>query len=70
MSEESAHIAAIKDRARKMWEEDGSPEGRLEEYLERSRELQAIKDNPTAGQLPNPMIAHPDPSDLPLEPIE
>ena len=66
----TAHFAAIKERARKMWEADGSPEGQLPEYLERARELQAIVENPGAGQLPNPMIAHPDASDLPVEPIE
>ena len=38
----TAHVAAIKNRARKMWEDDGSPQGRLAEYLERARELQAI----------------------------
>jgi hypothetical protein len=41
-----------------MWHDEGSPAGRMDEYLERSRELQAIVDNPTAGQLPNPMTAH------------
>ena len=52
------HDSAIRDRAERMWREDGSPEGRLEEYLERARELQAVIDNPTAGQLPNPMTLH------------
>lgn len=30
----------------------------MDDYLERARELQAIADNPGAGQLPNPMTAH------------
>ncbi len=49
---------AIRERAQRMWREDGSPKGRFDEYLERARELQAIIDNPTAGELPNPMTAH------------
>ncbi len=49
---------AILERAEKMWRDDGRPAGRLSEYLERARELQAIIDNPTAGQLPNPMAVH------------
>ena len=52
------HDRAIARRAKRMWHEEGSPAGRLDEYLERSRELQAIIDNPTAGQLPNPMTIH------------
>jgi hypothetical protein len=52
------HDRAIRQRAERMWRDEGSPAGRLDEYLERSRELQAIIDNPTAGQLPNPMTAH------------
>lgn len=52
------HDQAIRARAERMWREDGSPAGRLEEYLERARELQGIIENPTAGQLPNPMTTH------------
>jgi hypothetical protein len=51
------HDKAIRQRAERMWHDEGSPAGRLDEYLERARELQAIIDNPTAGQLPNPMNA-------------
>jgi hypothetical protein len=52
------HDKAIRQRAERMWHDDGSPPGRLDEYQERARELQAIIDNPAAGQLPNPMTAH------------
>jgi hypothetical protein len=52
------HARAIREHAERMWRNDGSPPGRIDEYLERARELQAIIDNPTAGQLPNPMGAH------------
>lgn len=52
------HDKTIREHAKRMWQEDGSPRGRLKEYLERARELQAIADNPNAGLLPNPMTAH------------
>lgn len=55
---DTKHDLAIRDRAMRMWNEDGCPAGRLDEYLERARELQAIVENPKAGQLPNPMTAH------------
>jgi hypothetical protein len=54
----TTHDRAVAQRAKRMWQDDGRPAGRLDEYLERSRELQAIIDNPTAGLLPNPMTAH------------
>jgi hypothetical protein len=63
------YLKAIRERARRMWRDDGSPKGRFDEYLERARELQAIIDNPTAGELPNPMAAHHGEVE-PEEPIE
>jgi hypothetical protein len=57
-SGEKGHQNAIRERAQRMWRDDGSPKGRLNEYLERARELQAIIDNPNAGELPNPMTTH------------
>jgi len=61
----------IRTRAYHLWEADGRPQGRDEEFWERARELIAIEDNPTAGQLPNPVqaIMRPGPSE-PVEPIE
>ncbi len=44
----------IRVRAYHLWEQDGRPEGRAEEYWERARELQAMADAAGAGQLPNP----------------
>ncbi len=58
MTRMTKHDRAIHERGERMWRDDGSPAGRLDEYLERARELQAIVDNPTAGQLPNPMTSH------------
>ncbi|HET6182282.1 MAG TPA: hypothetical protein VFA03_01655 [Acetobacteraceae bacterium] len=55
---EELHEKAIQERALRMWREDGAKPGGLSEYLERARELQAIVDNPQAGQLPNPLVAH------------
>jgi hypothetical protein len=63
---EKLHDREIRARARRMWQEAGSPEGGEAEYLERARELQAIVEHPGAGLLPNPMLAHP----IPVEPAE
>jgi hypothetical protein len=52
-----------------MWREAGSPKGREDDYLERARELQVFVDHPSAGLLPNPMVAHPQPA-LTDEPVE
>lgn len=43
---------AIKARARKLWEDAGSPEGRMDDYVERARELAAMESNPGAGLQP------------------
>ena len=48
----------IRERGLRLWRAEGAPKGREAEYIERARELQAIDDNPTAGQLPNPMTQH------------
>jgi hypothetical protein len=56
-------------RGRRMWREAGSPKGREDEYIELARELQAFRDHPQAALLPNPMMAHPEPSAT-EEPVE
>ncbi|HET7881316.1 MAG TPA: DUF2934 domain-containing protein [Acetobacteraceae bacterium] len=48
----------VRRRARELWEADGRPQGREDEFLERARELIAMEDNADAGLLPNPMT-HP-----------
>lgn len=48
------HEAKVRERAYFLWKADGCPHGRHHEYWERARELQAIADSPTAGELPNP----------------
>ncbi|HQT75466.1 MAG TPA: DUF2934 domain-containing protein [Rhodopila sp.] len=59
----------IRERADRMWRDDGAPKGRKAEYLERARELQAIEDHPSAGLLPNPAASHPG-EVPPAEPVE
>lgn len=53
-----AHERRIRARAIRLWRADGAPKGRLDDFIERARELQAIEDHPTAALLPNPMTAH------------
>jgi hypothetical protein len=47
------HLQRIRERAYHMWEHEGRPEGRADEYWERARELDAIQGNPPAME-PNP----------------
>lgn len=49
------HQAMVDDRARQLWEADGSPDGAMEEYRERADELVRMTMAGTPGQLPNPM---------------
>jgi len=60
----------IRVRAYHLWLADGRPEGRDAEYWERAKELQAIADNPAAGQLPNPMTRHHGEVPPTAEPVE
>lgn len=66
---ESAHDRHIRARAMRMWRDDGEPKDRLDEYLERARELQAFEDHPAAALLPNPMTLHHGEIG-PVEPVE
>jgi hypothetical protein len=47
--------ARIRQRAYHLWEADGRPHGRQEEFWERARELIGMEDSAGAGLLPNPM---------------
>lgn len=42
----------IAERARSLWEAEGSPEGREADYLDLARELVAIEDTPDAATMP------------------
>ncbi len=44
----------IKERAYHLWEADGKPHGRHDEYWERASELVGMESSAGAGQLPNP----------------
>ncbi len=46
--------ARIQIRAYHLWESEGRPEGREQEYWERALELQGMADSAGAGTLPNP----------------
>ena len=48
----------IRERAYHLWEADGRPEGRENEFWERARELIGMEDSAGAGLLDNPMT-HP-----------
>jgi hypothetical protein len=50
--ERTAHIRST---AYRLWEENGQPNGRDEEFWERARELVGIENSAGAGLLPNPM---------------
>jgi hypothetical protein len=50
--------ARIRERAYFLWEEDGRPKGRAEEFWERARELIGMEESRGAGLLPNPMTQH------------
>ena len=63
-------LQRIRERAHHLWVQDGSLEGREEEYLEQARELLAIADHPNAALEPNPMRTHPDPEEPIVEEAE
>jgi len=46
--------ARIRERAYFLWEADGCPQGRAEEFWERARELIGFEESAGAGLLPNP----------------
>ena len=66
----------IRERAYRIWEEEGRPDGRAEEHWERARFLVGLEDNAQAGQLPNPSVEDRErgwntpPPPEPVEPIE
>ena len=44
----------IRERAYHLWEADGSPDGRHDEFWERAQELVGMEESGNSGQLPNP----------------
>lgn len=51
---------AVEELARRLWEEDGRPEGRVADYRERADELVRMEMAGKVGQLANPST-HPEP---------
>ncbi len=44
----------IRERAHSLWEADGRPEGRADEYWERARALIAAEDDPDSPSMVSP----------------
>ena len=59
----------IKERAYHLWEADGGPHGRHDEYWERARELVGMEDSAGAAQLPIPDTT-PGADAMLVEPVE
>lgn len=55
----AAREQRVRERAYHLWEQEGRPHGRDQEFWERAHALIAIGDNPGATRLPNPE-PHPD----------
>ncbi len=69
LEDDPARDARIKERAYHLWEADGGPHGRHEEYWERASELVRMEESGMPGQLPNPAsLPGADPSAT--EPVE
>jgi hypothetical protein len=64
-----AREARIRERAYKLWEQDGRPEGRDAEFWERAEELIGMEENAGAATLPNPE-RHPTHAEAPVEEAE
>ena len=69
----------IRERAHRLWEEEGRPEGRELDHWEQARSLVGIEANPEPDQSPNPEVEHrvngwasppPPPAVEPVEAIE
>lgn len=70
LAPDPARERRIRERAYHLWEEEGRPHGRDQEFWERARELIAIEDNPHAGELPNPMLHPESPRETGIEEAE
>lgn len=60
----------IRERAYHLWEQDGRPHGRDQEYWERARELIGMEENANAGRLPNPETEPDSPRETGVEEAE
>jgi hypothetical protein len=70
LEQDAARERHIRERAYHLWEADGRPHGRHEEYWERARELIGMEQHPGAGLLPNPMTEADSPRETGIEEAE
>lgn len=68
--EERAREARISQRAYRMWEEEGRPEGRAEAHWDQAAELVAIEENHQFALQPVQETTKLGPTGEPIEPIE
>lgn len=66
----AAYDQRIRERAHRLWEQDGKPHGQDLEFWERARELIGMESSPAAGQLPNPVPPGQDRPPAPPRPDE
>jgi hypothetical protein len=62
----------LKARAKELWKADGAPPGKMEDYVERARELIAIEVNGAIARIPVKNLPDPrsEPYGEPVEPLE
>ncbi len=58
IEDDPEHQRRIRERAHRIWEEEGCPPGRADAHWEMARELVAIEDNQRLATLPNPARPH------------
>jgi hypothetical protein len=67
-----ANEQRLKARAKELWKADGAPPGKIDEYIERARELAAIEANGDVARIPVKDLPDPEsePYGEPVEPLE
>lgn len=69
--DERQHDERVRERAYRLWLEEGCPEGRADDHWDKARELVAIEENYKDTLKPNPVDAYDNsPTGEPVEPIE
>lgn len=68
--EERERQERIRKRARQLWEQEGRPTGREDDFVDRATELVAIEDNQNLTTQPLPDQDALGPAGEPIEPIE
>lgn len=69
--DEQTRDRLVRQRARHLWQEAGSPPGREDDYLDQASELIAIEESQRSTLKPNPQHDYEaNPTREPIEPIE